>query len=176
MNIYKLLSGILITILLVVVAPYLAVRAGWMAPIADKAWLILLVTAGGLIVKSVIGDVVAGEFLFYKFGYDNCVMTLGAVLTALALQLVSTIDLFPGLTKVAILGSLPPLSSDPIANRSTQLFLLLLIALLATLLTGRIAAAIKREKASGPDFLSLLNSVIGAFVLSLYVLVLITKG
>ena len=176
MNIYKLLAGILVTILLVVVAPYLAVSVGLMAPIAEKAWLILLVTACGLIVKSVIGDVVAGEFLFYKFGYDNCVMTLGAVLTALALQLVATIDLFPGLKNVAVLSALPLLSTDPIANRSTQLFVLLLVALLGTLLTGRIASAIKHDKASGQDFLSLLNSVIGAFLLALYVLVLITKG
>jgi hypothetical protein len=176
MNIYKLLTGVLITVVLVLVAPYLAIAAGLMAPIADKAWLILLVTACGLVLKSLIGDVVAGEFLFYKFGYDNCIMTLGAVLTALALQLVATIDLFPGLGKVAVLSALPTLSNDPIANRATQLFVLLLVALLGTLLTGRIASAIKHENAKGQDFLSLLNSVVGVFLLGLYVLVLITKG
>lgn len=176
MNIYKLLLGVLITILLVVVAPYGAVHLGLMAPLADKAWLVLLVTAGGLIIKSLVGDVVAGEFLFYKFGYDNCVMTLGAVLTALALQLVATVDLFPGLGKVALLSSLPAFSSDPIANRSTHLFTLLVFALLGTLLTGRIAAAIKHDNAHGQDFLSLLNSLVGALLLATYVLVLVTKG
>jgi hypothetical protein len=176
MGIYKLLGGMLITILLVVVAPYAAARLGYMSPLADKAWLILLVTACGLVVKSIVGDIVADEFLYYKFGYDNCVMTLGAVLTALALQLVSTVDLFPGINNVAGLNSLPTLSSDPIANRATQLFVLLLVALLGTLLTGRIAAAIKQKKARGPDLLAFLNSVIGAALLGLYVLILITKG
>lgn len=176
MNIYKLLSGVGLTILLLVLAPYAAVKFGLMEPLADKAWLILLVTACGLIVKSIVGDVVAGEFLFYKFGYDNCVMTLGAVLTALALQLVATADLFPGMNRVAILNALPTLSADPVANRSTQLFVLLLITLLGTLLTGRIAAAIKHEKAQGPNFLALANSVVGVSLLALYVLVLVTKG
>lgn len=176
MNIYKLLSGMAITLTLVVVAPHVAVRLGWMPPLADKAWLILLVTALGLVIKSIVGDVVAGEFLFYKFGYDNCVMTLGAVLTALALQLAATTDLFPGLSNVAVLNSMPELSPDPIANRSTQLFVLLLVALLGTLLTARIAAAIKHEKARGQSFLALLNSVVGVSLLALYVLVLITKG
>ncbi|HVL07915.1 MAG TPA: hypothetical protein VM512_01980 [Burkholderiaceae bacterium] len=176
MNIYKLLLGVLITVFLVVAAPYGAVNLGLMAPMAEKAWLVLLVTAGGLIIKSLVGDVVAGEFLFYKFGYDNCVMTLGALLTALALQLVATVDLFPGLSNVAILSSLPAFSTDPVANRSTHLFTLLIFALLGTLLTGRIAAAIKHDNAKGKDFLSLLNSLVGLVLLGMYVLVLVTKG
>jgi hypothetical protein len=176
MNIYKLLMGMVITLLLVVAAPYAAVHFGLMSPLADKAWLILAVTACGLIIKSLVGDVVAGEFLFYKFGYDNCVMTLGAVLTALALQLVATTDLFPGLNNVALLKAVPTLSGDPVANRSTQLFILLLVALVGTLITGKIAAAIKHEKASGKDFLSFLNSILGVALLALYVLILITKG
>ncbi|MGF6870623.1 hypothetical protein [Paraburkholderia sp. MM5477-R1] len=176
MNIYKFLVGIVVTILFVVVLPYVAVQFGWMAPIKGKAWLILLITASGLIIKSVVGDIVAGEFAFYKFGYDNCVLTFGALLTALALQLVATIDLFPGVSNVSVLRSMPTLASDPIANRSTQLFILLVFALVGTLVTGRIAAAIKQGKAHGESFLALLNSIIGAFLLGLYVLVLITKG
>jgi hypothetical protein len=174
--VWKLLIGVGTTIFLVLGAPYAAIRLGLIAPFADKAWLILAVTVTGLIAKNVLGDIVAGEFLFYKFGYDNCVMTFGAVLTALALQLVSTVDLFPGFSNVAIIGSLPMLSYDPILGRSLQLLLLLFIAFSATLITGRIAVAIKHEKARGPHFLSLLNSLVGVLLLGLYVLVLITKG
>lgn len=176
MNIYKLLFGIVTTIFLVVVAPYAAASFGLMAPLTEKGWLILLVAAFGLVIKSLVGDVVSGEFLFYKFGYDNCVMAFGALLTALALQLSAMTDLFPGLQNVAIFNSIPALSQDPIANRSIQLLLLLLLALLGTLVTARIASAIKHQDAPGKSFLALLNSVIGAFLLGLYVLVLITKG
>ena len=168
LSIWKLLTGVVITFLLVVVAPRVAADLGLMAPLADSAWLTLSVTAGGLIIKSLIGDTIAGEFLFYKFGYDNCVVTLGAVLTAFALQLAAAEDLFPGLGSVAILNSIP--------DRSIQLLFLFLIALVATLLTGRIAAAIKNDNPSGASVLSLLNALIGIVLLAINVLILITKG
>jgi hypothetical protein len=176
MNIYKLLGGVVLTGLLFIPAPILAAHFGLLAPLADKAVLILIVTTVGLVVKAIIGDVVAGEFLFHKFGYDNCVMTFGALLTALALQLVSTIDLFPGLSSVVFLRDIPTLSSDPVANRSAQLLVFLLVALAGTLITGAISAAIKKSIAKGPDFLSSVNSGIGLFLLGLYVLLLVTKG
>jgi hypothetical protein len=176
MNIYKLLGGALLTFCFIVGAPFLAAHFALLAPLAQKAWLILIVTAGGLVAKSVIGDVVAGEFLFYKFGYDNCLMTFGAVLTALALQLVAATDLFPGLNSVVFLRDIPAISADPIANRSLQLLVFLLMALVATLITGRIATSIKDKTAKGPEFLAFLNTGVGLLFLALYVLVLVTKG
>ena len=102
MNIYKLLGGVLLTALLFIPAPFFAAQYGLLSPLADKAVLILLVTTVGLVVKSIVGDVVAGEFLYYKFGYDNCVMTFGALLTALALQILSKTDIFPGMSSVVL--------------------------------------------------------------------------
>src|SRR6266853_6997780 len=102
MNIYKLLGGVLLMNVLVVGAPYILVPS-----LTEKAWLILIVTTVGLTVKCVVGDVVAGEFLFHKFGYDNCVMTFGAALTAVALQLAAGTDLFPGLSSVVLLRDIP---------------------------------------------------------------------
>jgi hypothetical protein len=176
MNVYKLLVGIALTIILVVVAPIFANHLGLISPLADKAWLILLVTACGLIIKSIVGDVVAGEFLFYKFGYDNCVMAFGAILTALALQLVSKTDVFPGMKSVAGLKSIPNILNDDSANRCLQLFVFLLFALVGTLVTGRVASEIKAKRAKGEDFLSLFNSAVGIFLLGVYVLILVTKG
>ena len=176
MNIYKLLGGIIITLLFVVIAPLVTARLGLISPLADTAWLILLVTACGLIIKSAVGDVVAGEFQFYKFGYDNCVMTFGAILTAFALQLASSTDLFPGLSSVVGLKSIPQIRSDPAGNRCVQFFVFLLLALVGTLVTGRIASEIKAGRARGPDLLSSVNTGIGTFLLAVYVLILITKG
>ena len=176
MNIYKLLGGVFLTALLFIPLPYLAAHYGLLAPLADKAVLILVVTTVGLVVKTIIGDVVAGEFLFYKFGYDNCVMTFGALLTAVGLQILSNVDLFPGMTSVIFLKSFPVFGLGEAADRSIQLFLFLLLALAGTLLTGAISAAIKKNTAKGKDFLSLLNSIIGLLLLGLYVLLLTTKG
>jgi hypothetical protein len=176
MNIYKLLGGVGLTAILVLAAPYAAAQLGLMAPLADKAWLILLVAAVGLLVKTVTGDIVAGEFQFYKFGYDNCVMTFGATLTALALQLTASGDLFPGLSSVVLLKDIPRLGTEDAANRAIQLFVFLLLSLGGMLIASAISAAIKKNTAKGPNFLSLLNSLIGTTLLAIYVLILITKG
>lgn len=166
----------MLTVVLVIVAPPVLARYELMAAVSAKAWFILTVVTVFLVLKSVLGDLVAGEFLFHKFGYDNCVMTFGATLTAFALQLVAGTDLFPGLSSVVLLRDVPQVWTDPGANRSLQLFVLLALALTITLLTGAISAAINKGKAKGPAFLSLLNTALGLFLLGLYVLVLVTKG
>jgi hypothetical protein len=131
----------------------------------------------GLLVKSLIGDWVAGEFLFYKFGYDNCVMTFGALLTAFCLQILSPgKDLFSGMDAVIGFRSIPKVLSDASMNRCIQLLVFLLVALLTTLLTGRIAAEIKAKRAKGESFLAFMSTLIGLSELSLYVLILVSKG
>ncbi|MGZ4162270.1 MAG: hypothetical protein ACXVNF_15950 [Neobacillus sp.] len=146
-----------------------------MSPLVDKAWITLGVTASFLVIKLLMADVASGEFLWHKFGYDNCVMSFGATLTALGLQLTSKDDIFQGLSSIVLLGSLS-IFSDPIANRSLQLFFFLLLALGGTLLTAIISGYIKKNQAKGVTLLSFLNSIIGAILLALYVLILITKG
>jgi hypothetical protein len=169
-NIYKLLGGIVLTIFMVAGAPWLAARAGFVTPLPPHAWFILFVTGAGLVVKAVLGDVAAGEFLFYKFGYDNCVMAFGAALTALALQVESKDDLFPGLDPMFhALG-------DPFPNRSTEILVFLILTLVATMITGRIASAIKNEKARGATALSLFNAFVGVGLLGIYVIMLVTRG
>jgi hypothetical protein len=169
-NIYKLLGGIGVTIFMVAGAPLLVTRAGLMTPLPPHAWFILFVTGAGLVVKAVFGDVAAGEFLFYKFGYDNCVMAFGATLTALALQVESKDDLFPGIDPMFhALG-------DPFVNRSAEILIFLIVALVATVLTGRIASAIKNEKARGANVLSLFNTFVGVGLLGIYVIMLVSRG
>ncbi|HBC3960245.1 hypothetical protein ACJO11_23945 [Vibrio parahaemolyticus] len=174
-NIYKLLAGIMMTILLMVVFPMLASKLGWMDPLADKAPLILMVATLGLVIKSLIGDVVAGEFLFYKFGYDNCVLTFGSILTAFSLQLTSSVDHFPSLDNIAIIKHMTFFATEPISQRLCQFFSLLLISLVSMILTGKLAAALKHDNPDGKYFLSFISSVLGAALLGVYVLVLITK-
>jgi hypothetical protein len=175
MRAWKLVVGVLITGVALTLFPYGFRRLGWIDSLGDQAWLVLLVTGFGLILKMYIADrATDGEFLFYKFGYDNCIVTFGAVLTAFALQLESTADLFPGLAAIPILNRLhlPAIT----ALRNLQLFVLLLLALLASLATAHIAGEIKRQ--NGPDrgFWPFLSSVVGLGMLGTYVLVLITKG
>ncbi|WP_397452041.1 hypothetical protein [Pseudomonas sp. NA-150] len=170
-SIYKMIFGVLVTTALVVGTPVLAEVLGDFH-LADKAVFVLVCTAVGLVVKIVIGDTVAGEFLFYKFGYDNCVIAFGALLTALALQILSPQDLFPGLQ--TFFPHSP--STDMVLSRQAELFTLFLIALGAMVFTARIASDIKQNRAKYPSLLALLNSLIGTMLLAVYILILITKG
>jgi hypothetical protein len=175
MRAWKLICGAAITMAAIGVSPYLFQSIGWVGPLHDGAWIVLLVTGFGLLLKLYIADRASdGEFLFYKFGYDNCIVAFGAILTAFSLQLQSTSDLFPGLSSVAPLTALQlPGGSTP---RNLQMFFLLLGSLVAALFTAHISGEIKRGKHPDRGFWPLLNAVVGCGMLATYVLVLISKG
>ncbi|WP_211704993.1 hypothetical protein [Paraburkholderia domus] len=174
MKTFKLLAGIVITVVAMASLPYIFARLGWNLPLNQKAWLILGFTAGGLVVKTLVGDFAGGEFAFHKFGYDNCVMTFGAALTAVALQLNSSIDLFPGLdhvTPFSLVGG-----TDVASSRKTQLFIVLFTALVTMLITAKISNSIKNGSVNVRGLWALLNTIIGLAVLGFYVLILVCKG
>jgi hypothetical protein len=175
-NIYKLLAASLLTLAFMVGAPILAASRSLIGPFNEKAWFILLITACFLVFKAFIGDFVAGQFLFHKYGYDNCLVTMGGVLTALATQIVSNDDLYPGMGAVIGIRSIPPLTSSAVQNRAAQLAFCLALSLAATLVTARISSEITSGRAAAKDLLALLNTAIGVSVLAIYVLVLISKG
>ena len=94
------------------------------------------------------------------YGYDNCIMTFGAALTAVVLQLTSKVDLFPGLGSSRPLSFVSSLVDDTLHARSVQLFLLFGGALVATRLTAAISGAVRKAKLrerDGSHFLTLLS-------------------
>jgi len=155
---------------------YLFAWLGWIAPLQPQTWLVLFVTVVGLLVKSFIGDYAAdGDFRFDKFGYDNCTLALGAVLTAFALQIQSTNDLFPGMSSVPVLSALP-LPGDLAAQRKVHLFVFFGLAIVAALVTASVSRNVKKAKASDRGLSTFVNSIIGVGMLGAYVLILVTKG
>ena len=171
MKIYRLLLAIVITIgCMVSIGKYIGIDN-------VKSLLILFLITAVVLLKMIVGDPVGDGFQWYKHGYDTCVSTFGAVLTALAIQLTSEHDLFPGFANVPVIKLLSSLSKDLIIGRSIQLFALLCFSLLAMALTASIATAIKHDKTvPGKSFLAFLNAVIGTFVMGFHVLLLLKKG
>jgi hypothetical protein len=173
MNIWKLISAIVVTIALLMVGPYALAGVGLISPLVPKAWIVLLVTGLGLILKTVLGDMISGEFEYHKHGYDFCIISLGATISSFSLQLTSDKDLFPGLSST---GPLAIISSDVLEQRRVLLFVFLLFSYTATLLTAYISKAIKEPDTKFKNALSLINFSIGSALLGVYVLMLITKG
>jgi hypothetical protein len=118
--------------------PFVLAWLGLIAALHPHAWLILTVTALGLVLKTIFGDLVAGEFHYYKHGYDFCVITLGASLSSFSLQLVSDKDLFPGLPSTGPLAIVAIIATNVIDQRKILLLLVFLISCVLALLTAYI--------------------------------------
>jgi hypothetical protein len=172
-KIWKLLLAILITVGLLLVVPYGFAQIALIHPLNAHAWLILSVTIVGLIAKMLFGDIASGEFSWHKHGYDFCIMTLGAVLSGLSLQLISDTDLFPGLSSIGLFSTF---SQDVLGQRRIALFIFLISSFASALLTARISRAIGDPNTHLKAALSLLNFSIGTVFLAFYVLVLVTKS
>lgn len=175
-SIYKMIFAIIITIIMFALLPKLIEDIGWtkQEPI-ENASFVLIVTGISLIVKVGISNFANNEFFFYKFGYDNCIITFGGTLTALALQLSSTNDLFPGLASTP-LNYVIPKDISLLSARQAQIFLLLILSMTAMIITAIIARSIKENKVKIPNLLAILNTVVGLIMLGIYLNIIILKG
>jgi hypothetical protein len=170
----KLFIGIGVTIVLILGVPAIISAAGWKGAPGGPGWGILVMACFGMVVKLLASESATGEFEFYKFGYDNCVTTMGAVISAFAIQLYSTKDVYPGL---ATLSFLPTFNKqDLVTIRTIQLALFFCLTWLATLITARICGGIKRGEVNERGLKALVNAFIGPMFLSSYALMLAAKG
>ena len=175
MQIWKLLSAMLVTLSLFIGLPIILGTWGLMPPLNPKAIYILAISAVGLLFKIVFGDMITGKFDYQRHGYDLCIVTLGASLSSLSLQIMTDHDLFPDLAKAKILAPLLSFAPNPVAQRVSLLMGVFLLSCIMSLLTARIGMAIREESTKGKNYLSLLNFVIGVGVFGTYILMLITK-
>jgi hypothetical protein len=143
-------------------------------PICEKAWLILLITAVVVSMKTIIGDLISGEFLYHKHGYDFCITTLGAVITGLSFEILSGTTLYPGLANVP-LGSEFKVIADERHRVIAFLIFMLILSMLGTLVAASASKSIKDKTAKYPDALSILNFVVGTMLLGFNLLLIITK-
>jgi hypothetical protein len=174
LGIWNLIFAIVLIAAISLGYPYALVWTGLISSINDYAWLVMLVMTLGMMFKILLGDLVVGGFRYYKHGYDMCILTFGALLSHLSLQLSSNTDLFPGLNTGAIWGSLP--GENPVAQKQIVLFLLLVLSLVGTAVTARIVRAIDMDGTKAKSLLSLLNFLIGSGLLGVYVLMLVAKS
>jgi len=164
----KLFFAIMLTIALMVGLPYMFEFVGWIGGMKEKSWLILFIVGCGLVAKDLVNDTANGEFLFHKSGYDNCLITFAALLTALSLQITSETDLFPGLAEFTPLSIIP--------SRVGQISVLLLLSFTASMGTAKIIQRIEEGKAVERGLSSLTSTIVGLIMFSIYVLMLISRG
>ena len=161
--IWKLLSVIVMNFALFIGVPFLL---GW---VTGNAWLILLLAATGVSMKTVLGDIINGKVEYHKHGFDFCLATMGASLAGLAVQLTRPENLYPGFSTHFGISS---------ADASQAIMILVVIfamSCLFTLLTGVISKAIAQEDTQYKDALAMVNFFIGIMFLGFNVVILISK-
>lgn len=169
----NLLIGIAITIVVVLGVPAACSWLGWDGAPRGSSWWILVAACLALVIKLVASETATGEFEFYKFGYDNCVTTLGATITALAIQLYSTTDVFPGMARMSFLPTFG--RQDAATIRLIQLIAFFALTWLVTLIAARICGGIKRKEVDARGGKAFACAVLGPFFLFAYALILAAK-
>src|ERR1700741_3176005 len=125
---WKLISALVVNVMLIVILPRVMESFGMIEHLAPGAIPILFVTAMGLCIKIVVGDFVAGKFLYHKHGYDFCLMTLASSITGWSLQFMAEKDLFPAAGSIWPLSLLYGMTEDPVKARLYSLFAIMLLA------------------------------------------------
>ncbi len=174
--IWKLLLAITINFALAIGAPYILSYYKYIYPSSHNSWVVLCITAITISIKTILGDIISGKFLYHKHGYDFCIVALGTSMSGLSLQVLNEKNLFPGLQNAPFQSFM---SQHIVSNSNiaiAYLSLILVISSFATLLTARISKAIDCENPRFPDLLSIINFSIGSSLIGLYVLLIITKG
>jgi hypothetical protein len=175
MGIWKLLLAILVILCLIVGLPYILGTFGMAPPFTYKRGLILGVIAIGIVFKTIFGDMISGKFEYYKQGYDLCILTLGASLSLLALQIVSDTVLFQSILQTGWSNILKPFSDNEKSQILILLFGIFLSSCILSLVTARIGMAIRDDDQPGKNYLSILNFFLGAVIFWSYILLMISK-
>lgn len=168
----NLLIGLVATVVLMFGAPFVAGILGWTHAPTGKSWWILVAATVGIIFKMFASETASGEVEFYKLGYDLCTTALGGIITALAIQLPSSSDMFPGLASASFL---PKVGESESVNRTAQLVSLFVISLGTVTFTARIARSIHEKRTPPRGFLAAFSSFTGALILCCYALLLACK-
>jgi hypothetical protein len=176
MKIWKLLSAFGLHGILFIGVPYGLDKYGMVSPLRPQAYIVLFITWVGLGLKLLFGDVITDKFEYHKHGYDFCIVSMGALLSTLSLQLLTDKDLLPGIQTTGPFGVFGVLSPNIVIQRATMLTALFLLSCFSALLTARVSRAIGDPSTQGKNLLSLLNMFVGVVVFATYLLLLISKG
>ena len=170
----NLLIGAGVTLFALLGLPGIFAALGLPGAPSQTGWWILVAACFALLVKLFASETATGEFEFYKFGYDSCVTTLGATISALAIQLYSSSDVFPGMAGITYLPTFG--MADPARIRTAQLVGFFALTWLVTLFAARVCGAIKKNDVKERGGKAFVCSVLGPFFLFAYAIILSSKG
>lgn len=168
-------------------APLGIERLGWGVSLQPHAGWVLAATAAGLLLTMFLNHISSGVFYYHRQGFDFCIVTMGAALSSLSLQLMSETSLLnnmpPGLLSQLLASADWKQAPDGAISRDVSLLFfssMFVVSLLLALVTSQIARAVVHPSNVGrnliPDVLAILNYVLGVAALIGYLQMLLLGG
>ena len=170
----NMLIGAAVTTTILLGIPGLFAALGLPGAPSSNGWWVLAAACFALLVKLIASETATGEFEFYKFGYDSCITTLGATISAGAIQLYSTVDVFPGMAKISYLPTFG--LTDQVKIRTAQLMVFFALAWLVTLFAARVCGGIKKKDIDERGGKAFACAAVGPLLLCIYAIMLASKG
>lgn len=174
-TINNLLIGALVTLIALLGIPGIFAVLGLPGAPSKTGWWILGAACAAFLIKLLASETATGEFEFYKFGYDCCITTLGATISALAVQLYSSSDIYPGMANITYLPTFS-IIDDPVRIRIAQLGSFFVLTWIVTLFVARICGAIKKKEVQERSGKAFACTILGTFLLFAYAIIISSKG
>lgn len=144
--------------------------------LSNGAFLVLLLTGIMMWIRTQVQQTLSETHEYHREGVGFCLVTLSALMSAFALQISTTEDLFPGAPELPP-NMLPGLLSNDIASQRTALlFVLFALTVGMTLFTVNNSKAIQSKRTLFPIGLAILNFTSGAIILGSFVLLLVVRA
>jgi hypothetical protein len=175
-NRWKIVVAVVINIILLAVYPYVLQALNLVSGFTPKSAWVLFIAGITLVLKVLLADVASGQFDYHRHGYDFCIITMGAALSSLSLQIIVPQDLLAGLPSGWLTSFLEVIAPENIiSQRIILLSTIFLLSIVSAIFTGGNSRAIREKSIQNLNLLSIINFVIGMFVFGLYLFVLLAK-
>ncbi len=163
------LASVVLPIVLFVVAVLVGLKLGLIGPLRKANVAVLAMAMLSIGLTNLFGFYAAKRAALHRVGFQLCGLNLGTCLSLLAVQLLSSADILPGLGGSTVAKALDFLPGGIVAQRAAMISLLGFGSVLTLGMTARIVRAIDHETPKWPAALKLLSYAIGFSMLFVYV-------
>jgi hypothetical protein len=154
------LASVALPIMLFAISVFIGLKLGLIAPLSKASVAVLATAMLSIGLTNMFGFYAEKRAELHRIGFQLCGLNLGTCLSLLAIQLLSSNDVLPGLagSKLANLFDFLP---SVVAQRAGMISLLGFISILTLGMTARIVRAIDHESPKWPAALKLFSYAIG---------------
>ena len=169
------LGSVALPIVLFAISVFIGLQLGLIAPLRKASMAVLATAMLSIGITNMFGFYAAKRAELHRIGFQLCGLNLGTCLSLLAVQLLSSNDVLPGLTGSTLANAFDFLPGGIVVQRAGLICFSAFISILTLGLTARIVRAIDYESPKWPAVLKLLCYAAGYAMIFANVLLIMGK-